>query len=159
MKTLEASRLRVADLDRALGRLAELGARMVFPKPVIATQATWPAACPLSEKALEAELRSIRDAVAGIGDQATALLDRLPDPPEYEHEDLDDVPPSVYCHLYGVVALLAQDTIGEMTDVLDRALDETSQTLWDAWLARRVPAGSALRQLVLPPGASEEAAE
>ncbi len=152
---LDPHELRAEALDQAVKRLTDVGARVVFPADVITAQSTWPEGCPVSESDLKQELRSIRDSVCRLEATAKGLLDGLPDPAEYDYKNIDDVPPSVYCHLHGTLAFLTDQGLKELGDDIEAALAATPESLREAWLASTLPREGAFRLLVPSAGESD----
>ena len=128
-----------ANLEAAIETLSRAGVRLVFPEHIDAFQTTWPAESSISEQDLRSELQGIRTDLETLRQRTEDLLGRLPDPPEYQLNDVDEAPASVYFILRDAVIYLDDEVLGPAAREVDGALAATPQSIRAEWLARQVP--------------------
>ncbi len=146
-KTLDSLESRPEYLERAVAALAKAGVLLAFPDHVDAAQTRWPEECPLSDEELRGELRSLLAEVGSLSQRAKALCGRLPEPHEFQLDDLDAVPESLYLMLYNALSYLIDEGLERSTKVIEDALVVTPEGIRADWLDRRLP-NQKLKQLI-----------
>ncbi len=138
-------------LERAIVAVSRAGVRLTFPEHVEAAQTRWPEDCPLSDEDLRGELRSLLEEIGGLSLRAKGLYERLPEPREFQLDDLDEVPESLYCMLYNALSHLFDDGLAGSTRVIEDALAVTPEAIRMDWLDRQLP--DRLKRLIPSDGA------
>ncbi len=146
-KTFDPRNLRAEYLEHSVAILGKAGVRLAFPEQIETAQSLWLEDCPLSDQELRAEMREVLAEIDRLARRVGTLRDRLPNPHEFQFDNLDDLPASLYLRLHSALSFLLDDSLKRSAEVISEALAATPEGIRTDWLNRQL-SDEQLRQLI-----------